>query len=275
MDKKFRKDLGYFLFLKKLKRSLKENVGEVVEKRIHSDDEQFLSSFNNPVIIDSLEKIVRKPKKYDIYNKSNGSKVGELDRNLDVYNNMGLYCGTIKSANKLLIIILFTILTLIALICLSAHLIAISQIGRRPVLIEISEADGSIVTTEFNVFTDVNGDSIIYPGKSGDYIFQISNLNKFDVVLSIEFSEENEMDIPVVYTISDKDGYIIGDKNDYVSIEHLDFGNVIIKAHQSVYFELDWLWESISDEHDTQAGVAGDTVYTITITISAYEKERD
>lgn len=274
MDKKYKKDLGYFLFFNKLKRSFKENVGEVVEKRIHTEDEQFLNDFNKPVIIENLEEIVRKPKKYDIYNKSNGHKVGELDRNLDVYNNLGLYCGTIKSANKMLIIILTILLTMIALFCLSIHLIDISSDGRRPVLIEITEADGKVVTSEFNVFTDINGDDIIYPGKEGEYLFEISNLNKFDVVLSFAFSEKNEMDIPMVYTISDRNGYIIGNKDKYVSIEHLDFGNIVVDANESIYFELDWLWQTISDEQDTAAGVAGDTVYTIIIDIMAYEKEK-
>jgi len=284
MDKKYKRDLGGFLFLNKFKRTFKENIGEIisnssinnsvrtVERRVHTDDKQFIEFLNNPVIIDPSENIIRKPKKYDVYNKTNGNKIAEIDRNLDVYNEDNLYVGTFKSANKLLLIILIILLSLITLFSLSIHLIDVSSEGRRPILIEVSDADGTVLTTEWDVFSDVDGDSTIYPGKSGDYLFKVSNLNKFDVVLSFEFTEDNELDIPMVYTISDNNGYIIGGKDKYVSIEHLGFGNVVIKKGEAIYLELEWLWQTISDQHDTSIGISGDTKYTINISIVAKEK---
>ena len=274
MDKKYRNELGYFFFFNKLKRTWKESVGEIINDKILTDDEELISCFSKPVIFDSEFKNTRKPKKYDVYNKSTGLKIGEMDRDLDVYNISGLYIGTLRTINKLLILLLPIIILAIALILLSIYLIDISTVGKKPVLIEVTEANGNIVTTDWNVFTDINGESMIYPGKSGDYLFQITNLNKFDIVIIIEFSEENELDIPLVYNLKGKDGYIVGGKKEYVSIEYLKMGNIILEEGQSIFFELNWLWESISNEHDTQIGVSEDTVYTIKINVVAYEKER-
>ena len=274
MEKKYRKDLSYFFFFNKLKRTWKESVGEIINDKILTDDEELISCFSKPVIFDSEFKNNRKPKKYDVYNKSTGLKIGEMDRDLDVYNISGLYIGTLRTTNTLLILLFPMIILSLALILLSIYLIDISTIGKKPVLIEVTEANGNIVTTDWNVFTDINGESMIYPGKSGDYLFQITNLNKFDIVIIIEFSEENELDIPLVYNLKGKDGYIVGGKKEYVSIEHLKMGNIILEEGQSIFFELNWLWESISNEHDTQIGISEDTVYTIKINIVAYEKER-
>ena len=39
-------------------------------------------------------------------------------------------------------------------------LIKVSTVGKRPVLIEITESSGNIVTQEFNVFSDIEGVSL-------------------------------------------------------------------------------------------------------------------
>ena len=173
MDKKYRNELGYFFFFNKLKKTWKESVGEIVKDRILTDDEELISCFSKPVIFDSEFEHTRKPKRYDVYNKSTGLKIGEMDRDLDVYNISGLYIGTFRTTNKLLILLFPIIILSIALVFLSIYLIDISTVGKKPVLIEVTEANGNIVTTDWNVFTDVNGDSMIYPGKSGDYLFNI------------------------------------------------------------------------------------------------------
>ena len=273
MDKKNIKNLGYYLSFNKIKKTWKESVGDIVDDKILTDNEELISYFSKPVFLETIEKAARKPKKYDVYNKTTGKKIGELDKDLCAYNTFDLYVGSFNSAKRMLIIIIILFVLLMLLTFSLVSLIKVSTVGKRPVLIEITESSGNIVTQEFNVFSDIEGESLIYPGKSGEYLFKITNLNKFDILVIVEFFEENELDIPMVYNLRDKDRYIIGDDYTYVPINHLNVGNIVLEEGESIYLTMNWLWQTVTDEHDTQIGITPDTEYVITINVYAYEKE--
>ena len=77
----------------------------------------------------------------------------------------------------------------------------------------------------------------------------------------------------MVYNLRDKDRYIIGDDDTYVPINHLNVGNILLEEGESIYLTMNWLWQTVTDEHDTQIGITPDTEYVITINVYAYEKE--
>ena len=108
------------------------------------------------------------------------------------------------------------------------------------------------------------GDDVIAPGTSGEYVFRLKNTDRvpliYSVVLDGFFSVENtEYLIPVLVRMKGQDGsYLIGSDTEWSSISELknisDAGT--LRGRASRTYTLEWMWpfESGDDALDTMLG---------------------
>ena len=116
-------------------------------------------------------------------------------------------------------------------------------------------------------------ESKIAPGSYNSYTFVIRNNNDFDVTIDITFVEENPKDINLQYKLSNKGKYIIGNKNDYVSLNGSKTINQIkLPAKSQLSYILDWKW--VDSDNDTEIGFDITSNYKLSITVGAiYEND--
>ena len=98
-----------------------------------------------------------------------------------LFNNNNRYIGTLRSKNKLLILIITLFLLLMGLSFGAVSIIKSSQSQHEPIDITISESDGTVLEHYWNVFGRDDEDKIIYPGKSGEYYIKITNNNSYSL----------------------------------------------------------------------------------------------
>ena len=66
----------------------------------------------------------------------------------------------------------------------------------------MSEIDGGIVSTEWNIFGKYKDDKVIYPGKKGEYYFELINKNSKALNIDINLDEVNEYSIPMIFKLN-------------------------------------------------------------------------
>lgn len=122
--------------------------------------------------------------------------------------------------------------------------------------------------SNLNIFNnDTFGSTMIAPGVSGTYTFNLVNTSKDEMTFSISLSEENEYDIAMVYKL-DRDNTPVVDT--WTRANDFKVEKELIGAGASSTFTLYWYWDpDVSDENDTKAGQNG-MVYSLTITIDGY-----
>ena len=69
--------------------------------------------------------------------------------------------------------------------------------------------------------------------------------------------EDNQFDVPLVYKLSDKNGYICGDEDSWVKAEDLEMFHKVIGARDTKTYKLEWMWDGSDDELDTLIGMHG------------------
>lgn len=263
--------LDYYTFMKKIKKSRKEITGTFFNKEIHVTDPRLVELFTSDDFRTEGLDVERKKKKCDVIDAIRGVKIGELDVGLNLFNNNNRYIGTLRSKNKLLILIVSLFLLLMGLSFGAVSIIKSSQSQHEPIDITISESDGTVLEHYWNVFGRDDEDKIIYPGKSGEYYIKITNNNSYDLLVDLTFSENNEHEVPMVFRIVDSSGYLSGNDSEYVDIDDINESNIFIKSKESKFFILEWKWESISDEDDTEIGLIEDAQYVFMIKLDFKE----
>lgn len=110
----------------------------------------------------------------------------------------------------------------------------------------------------------------IAPGVSGKYKYTVENNWDKDVRYHMNFSEENPLNINMVYKLKDDGKYVFGDENTWVSHEELNKPDIIIESGETHIYTLEWKWEH--SDNDTQIGETEGAKYKIFIKVYAEQK---
>ena len=131
------------------------------------------------------------------------------------------------------------------------------------------ENNDNIDSTNQNESTDViNQGEItvkIAPGSQNSYTFIIRNNNSFDVVVDIDFIEENEKNINMNYKLRSKGKYLFGNATDYAKFNNFRLEKVTIPAKSQIPYILDWKW--VDSDNDTIIGFDYGSNYKLSIKI--------
>ena len=104
----------------------------------------------------------------------------------------------------------------------------------------------------------------------GEYYFSITNPNSKDIILSIEFTEDNKDTLPIVYRLVCKNEYLCGETNNWIDIDELYANEILIQSNQTIQFRLDWNWQDVdNDEFETELGIDNNATYTLFVAITS------
>lgn len=165
------------------------------------------------------------------------------------------------------IILIFIILALIVTYILNLFDMAIYNPYETKV-IDISTKDKSWYKNEnINLFQNLNvaGEKIIWPGQSGTYNFIISNNSSQDIYYKFSMQDKNDKNINIKYKLKMNNTYIIGDENNWASIDKMKLDNIYELKDSKTIYELEWKWED--SDNDTQIAKEGLATYTVYIDI--------
>ncbi len=267
--------LGYYVEGNIIKDAKKNVAANIDGNRIVSYDQAFkenilmgsptASSVNLPFNPTSI--------KYELVDGTTNQKFAVADSKYNVFSLDNLFLGTIdNSKNKLpqtvKTVISTIVVALLALLIITLIVIfaTMSKTGKKVVIkdIIVSQGDGTIVTDYWDIFDDT-----IRPGQLGGYYFKLINNSTEDMVIYLNFSDENEYNIPMRYRLKNKDGYLCGGDNHWALINNIYLEEIVIPADSSQTFMLEWYWldDGKHDEIDTTVGSKGDVIYTVNITL--------
>lgn len=114
-------------------------------------------------------------------------------------------------------------------------------------------------------------DAKIAPGVSGIYSFTIENISDNACVYNINYTEENNYNINMVYKLKKNGVYITGDNNNWVKYDNLDISNINLNANANDIYTIEWKWED--SDNDTKIGETEGANYKMFINVYAQEKE--
>lgn len=117
--------------------------------------------------------------------------------------------------------------------------------------------------TNINIF---NVDAVA-PGDSGSYEFAVNNNTGGNVVYSIDFNEDNQYNVNLLYKLKMNGNYISGDENTWVNSSKLNLKNKILDAEYMDSFYLEWKW--VDTDHDTIAGTTPGAKYTLNVNVES------
>ncbi|MBS5853491.1 MAG: hypothetical protein ACLUG4_06095 [Bacilli bacterium] len=264
--------LGYHVYFNTIKDSNGQTVAKIKRHQIVTNDDLFFKSvLSSNTIIDVSPKELKDRKiKYTLYNEQTKQIFAKADSFFNIYNLENSYLGSFFNSTKSIIFIIRC--TIFAILALFISFVSLQTTGNstKPKELVVSEIDGGIISDEWNIFGSQIGDKILYPGKIGEYYFSITNPNQKDIVMSIEFAENNKDQLPIVYRLVCKNEYLCGETNNWIHINELYANEILIKANQTIQFRLDWNWKnSDNDEFDTQLGIDNKATYTLFVTITS------
>ena len=114
----------------------------------------------------------------------------------------------------------------------------------------------------------------IAPGASNSYDFKVHNETKNAIRYRIQFEEESEYPINMLYRLRQGDSYVIGNANKWVSGSELIMqSQKILSSNGTDNYTLDWKWpyEGGKDAADTEAGEKMTSEYSLGIKINFEE----
>ena len=114
----------------------------------------------------------------------------------------------------------------------------------------------------------------IAPGVSNSYDFKVHNETKKSIRYNIQFEEESEYPINMLYRLKRGGSYVVGDDNTWVSANELTVSALKVLATDGVdTYTLDWKWpyEGGKDDADTNAGTNMTSEYSLGIKINFEE----
>lgn len=264
IDKKI---LSYYLYFRTIKDHDKKVVARVKGNTILSNDEEFLENVSSGKYGLQMDESL----KYNIYSIKNNKVVAKEDKHLNTYSLNGVYSGTLYDMTKFLRIVVGCIVLALITICLVFTNIAKTSSDVKPISLIVSEIDGGIVSTEWNIFGKYKDDKVIYPGKKGEYYFELINKNSKALNIDINLDEVNEYSIPMIFKLNlhESDNSNINDY--YVPANSLELNNIYIPANSSRIFKLEWYWKNsgTNDKDDTQIASTGLATYTVKITVKS------
>ena len=111
--------------------------------------------------------------------------------------------------------------------------------------------------SRLNVFanSDYDGQPIIAPDSSGEYVFTVQNSARFPLQYTLQISDENEAGIPMEYRLKQGNEYLMGDENQWVDISALSKTTNGLPHESKAVYTLEWRWLG-DDGLDTSLGIA-------------------
>lgn len=119
---------------------------------------------------------------------------------------------------------------------------------------------------ELNIFKNIEykQSNLIYPGLSGSYYFNLENYTNKNIVYALHFGENNPKKVNMKYKLQRNGKYIVGNENNYVSVDELSKKDLGLNAKTADVFLLEWKWvESNDDNNSTSPIERGD--YSLSI----------
>ena len=109
----------------------------------------------------------------------------------------------------------------------------------------------------------------IKPGDNGFYEFAINNVSDGNIAYSVNFVEENQYNVNLLYKLRMNNNYVAGDSDTWVTLNELDLKNKILDSKYMDSFYLEWKW--VDSDHDTIAGKALNAKYKLSINVLSNE----
>lgn len=268
--------LGYHVYFNNIKTAKGKTIAKIKGHQIVSESADFEKEVISGGLVDSsLIHTIKKGKiKYSLVSSVSHQTIAKVDSNYNVFSLDNRFLGTFyDSTKKVKIILIFSIIVMISLI-IAFVTMPKSGDSAKPKDLVISESDGSVVTDEWHIFGKNRFESMIYPGKSGEYYFSLTNKNSMGSEVNLSFSDNNTYNIPMRYRIKSKDGYISGNEEFWQDIEHLKAEKIFIEANCTEVFVLEWNWldDGRYDLIDTIVGTKEEYTYIVNITLTSYLK---
>ncbi len=263
------KSMNYHVYFKRIRDVNNKFVADIVGHQIITSNDAFIESVTKGVVEQKLDISIfgKNYIKYTIVDQRTNAAIAKVDNRYNVFSLEGIYLGTIVNH----IVRTFCIFGIIflAFVSLLLSMLVIKSTIKMKVdsELKVAEANGKIVTTEWNVFGELKSQKMLYPGKSGHYYFTVINENDSDVMFICDFDDENEHFVPMRYRIERTDGVVITDE--WVTIDELLITSTYLPAHSEYTYHLEWIWLTESDELDTIIGMQEDATYTIKIELTS------
>ncbi len=204
-----------------------------------------------------------------------GRLLGYVDHNKNVFSNEHMHLATIRTVDRLWLLLLLVFLLLLTLVTgvVSTFFLLRSEADDVPV-IRITDVEGTDwkYIENLPIFeNDYFDREAILPGMRGEYRFILENCNDYALTYAIACTEENDFEIDIRYRLM-RDGHYLAGEEEYEEIEALNFEELTIEANSSAFFVLEWYWAD-DDPIDTEAGENG-AEYTFTFAVEAARLDR-
>lgn len=201
--------------------------------------------------------------------------LGYVDHNKNVFSNEHMHLATIRTIDRLWLLLLLVFLLLLTLVTgvVSTFFLLRSEADDVPV-IRITDVEGTDwkYIENLPIFeNDYFDREAILPGMRGEYRFILENCNDYALTYAIACTEENDFDIDIRYRLM-RDGHHLAGEEGYEETEALNFEELTIEANSSAFFVLEWYWAD-DDPIDTEAGENG-AEYTFTFAVEAARLDR-
>jgi hypothetical protein len=261
--------MNYHVYFKRIRDVNNKSVADIVGHQIITSDDAFIESVTKGVVEQKLDFSMfgKNYIKYTIVDNRTGETIAKVDNRYNVFSLEDLYLGTIVNH----IVRTFCVFGIIflALVSLILSMLFIKSTIKMKVdsVLIVKEANGEVVTTEWNVFGELKSEKVLYPGKSGHYYFTIINENDVDLNIVGEFTDDNPYLVPMKYRLECTDGTVISDE--WVTLEELFLTISCLPAHSEQTYHLEWVWLTESDELDTIIGSTEGAKYTIKIELTS------
>ena len=139
------------------------------------------------------------------------------------------------------------------------------------------DEDGFIVTdtvnwknqNELNIFSNplFEMESKIAPESSNVYEFIVRNRTSLKINYNMTFIETNNKNINMKYRLKRGNDYIIGGKDNWVTVDELNSSNILLNSNSDHVYYLEWKW--FSSNNDTSVGNDITSKYKLNISIEA------
>ena len=263
------KAMNYHVYFKRVRDVNNKIVGNIVNNQIITSNDAFIESVTKGIVEQKLDISMfgKNHIKFVIVDQRTNETIAKVDNKYNVFSLEGMYLGTIVNH-------IFRTFCVFAVIALAFISLILSMLFIKSTIklkvdseLTIREANGKIVTTEWNVFGELKSQKVLYPGKSGHYYFTIINENDVDVNVVAKFDDNNPHEVPMKYRLESSNGNVISDE--WVTLDELLFTISCLPAHSEQTYHLEWIWYSESDELDTIIGNTEDAKYTIIIELTS------
>lgn len=239
-------------------------IGKVKKKEVKLFDQSIIDEL---LLATRSDTYTPKKTKYTLIDSFTNDVIAIVDANNRMFDPTGKYIGDIKDRNILLFILLILFLFLLSTILVITN---IKSVGPKYRDLYVKDESGLILDEDWNIFGNTPNNKVIYPGKSGYYKFNLINDNKININCKIEFNDENDNKIPIVYRLyKNNNSLLIDDK--WHTIDEINLYDIVIDSNSEFPITLEWKWfdGGSQDFDDTLIGNLDNAIYKINILITS------